>query len=337
MQLCRFRNTHPAFRGRVYIDDSTPKHQLHARWYSGTQHLAVLRVDFQTQDFTITHTPYDEEALPDHVAALDASTSADRSPYSLELESVSSLDGMDTDSRMTYRHQMAELALVGVNNTNDDSSGSVTKAVSNGSRPRGGTHDSQAAVASSVEGSGASEAVGPPVKHHLGQGLSLEAVASIDGKLGEGDCLIPARKSARQQIPDELSGLWCDGDTFSDQKPQTSSSAGDSGSSEAATAGKAVSAEGSEQNVSAIGSTSAENGADSSGSESNSNLNEVAEAKPSRGNGAGAGVGGGSSAGGRTGLQMQQLDLSWAWKLPDEPVCKPTSQPEKGRVAAAAN
>eukprot|EP00878_Enallax_costatus_P004272 GHUV01004502.1.p1 GENE.GHUV01004502.1~~GHUV01004502.1.p1 ORF type:complete len:701 (+),score=187.09 GHUV01004502.1:79-2181(+) len=323
LQLCRFRNTHPAFRGRVYIDDSTPEHQLHVRWYNGTRHLAVLRADFQTRSFTITHTPFDQDALPDHVAALDASTSADRSPYSLEVEAFSTLDAMDTDTRMRYRHQMAEAALAAADEADAASSGVVTNdrnnSSSNGSRGANGTSWA----------TGDSDTVKP----HLGEGLSTEAVASIDAKLGEGDCLIPARQSARREIPDELNGMWCVDHTFADQMPQASGN-GDSSSSATASgvataAAQAAAGEEADQDVSVTGSMSEDGGV----SPSEAGHNEVVVARASQsGGGASGGEGSGGGSGGSR-LQMQQLDLSWAWKIPDEPICAPTSQ----RVAAAAS
>ena len=81
--MCRFRNSHPAFKGRIYIDDSTPPHELLLRWYFGHGHVAELKADMKTYDFTISHTPY------------DSVDSAHPSPYSVDMASVFSIDVMD--------------------------------------------------------------------------------------------------------------------------------------------------------------------------------------------------------------------------------------------------
>lgn len=283
LQLCRFRNTHPAFRGRVFIDDSSPDHELHVRWYNGTNHLAVLRVNFQTQDFQIIHTPYEQQELPAAVAAVDASTGSDVSPYSLEVASFSSIDAADTETRMKYRHQMAEAAL--------------QAAAKNGDVPAKGN------------GNGASRDAAVPcdaVRQDLGEGLSTEAVAAADSKLAEGDGLVAARKSKRSEMPDEVSQML--NVEVGDEYGQTSSTNGN-GKAADATAAEAAAAAASEQ-----GSMDASATEEGSSSE------------------AGGPVAGATSVGGAGGVQMQQLDLSWAWRTADQPICAPPR-----RVAAAAS
>lgn len=106
LQLCRFRNSHPAFQGRIFIDDTTPPHQLHIRWYSGTQHMAVLWADLASKDFSISHTPYPADT-PEEQDDLASSTS---SPYSLDTASIFSIDALDEDQRAAKRRQMVQAA-----------------------------------------------------------------------------------------------------------------------------------------------------------------------------------------------------------------------------------
>jgi sucrose phosphorylase len=274
LQLCRFRNTHPAFRGRVFIDDSTPKHELHVRWYNGTNHLAVLRVDFKTKDFHIMHTPFEQQALPADVAAVDANTSRDVSPYSLEVASFNSIDALDTEARQRYRHQMAEAAL---QEAAADTGNSGASANGNGA----GQPSDMAVPRRNV-------------RQDLGEGLSLEAVAAADSKLADGEDLVAARKSERSQMPHDLA------DMLQDEMGRNGDAVG--------AAAEAAAAAASEQG--SIDASATEEGSSSD---------------------AGQPTTGATSVGGAGGVQMQQLDLSWAWKAADKAVAAPTQ-----RVAAAA-
>jgi hypothetical protein len=138
LELCRFRNRHPAFHGRVFVDDETAPHELHVRWYSGSSHMAVLWANLETHDFSITHTPYPEEASADARAGAPAATSVDVAAptaaagmiaaafgasvgdgvaaaagvsRSQDLASIFSIDALDPDARAAVRKQMAEAAL----------------------------------------------------------------------------------------------------------------------------------------------------------------------------------------------------------------------------------
>lgn len=143
LKLCRFRNRHPAFTGLVFVDDATPPHELHVRWYSGSKHMAVLWADLQTLEFSISHTPYQEdEAAAQGVkdastsaaaadAALDAAapnaaagaiaaafsasfgegTAAAAGVSSQDLASVFNIDALDEETRAAVRRQMVDAAL----------------------------------------------------------------------------------------------------------------------------------------------------------------------------------------------------------------------------------
>lgn len=60
LELCRFRNQHPAFRGRMHVEDDVPKHVLVVTWRNGEAR-ATLTVDFQTKAYNIAHTGQDHK------------------------------------------------------------------------------------------------------------------------------------------------------------------------------------------------------------------------------------------------------------------------------------
>lgn len=86
LKLCCFRNRHPAFQGRFYLDDDTPKHILHARWCKGGD-IAALYADLESCEFQIKYTPYDVNA----------------GSLSVDMPSIYSIDAMDLESRQRAR------------------------------------------------------------------------------------------------------------------------------------------------------------------------------------------------------------------------------------------
>jgi hypothetical protein len=94
LELCRFRNEHPAFKGRMYVDDSGPASQLRITWdYKGT-HKAVLHADVDSHEFSIRHTPYAADGLElSGLSSLDARG----------IFSVFSCDALDLPSRKLKR------------------------------------------------------------------------------------------------------------------------------------------------------------------------------------------------------------------------------------------
>ncbi|KAF6253876.1 hypothetical protein COO60DRAFT_372189 [Scenedesmus sp. NREL 46B-D3] len=137
IELCRFRNSHPAFQGRVFVDDATEPHELHVRWYSGSSHMAVLWADLETHEFSITHTPYPVEAALEAPASSAADAAVDAAAPTAaagaiasafgaavgdgaaaaagvgtdDMASVFSIDALDEESRAAVRKQMADAAL----------------------------------------------------------------------------------------------------------------------------------------------------------------------------------------------------------------------------------
>jgi sucrose phosphorylase len=55
LELCRFRNQHPAFRGRMHVPDDVPDHVLVVTWQNGDAR-ATLTADMKTKAFNIEHT-----------------------------------------------------------------------------------------------------------------------------------------------------------------------------------------------------------------------------------------------------------------------------------------
>ncbi|WIA16714.1 hypothetical protein OEZ85_013369 [Tetradesmus obliquus] len=94
LELCRFRNEHPAFKGRVYVDDSGPASLLKVTWDYKGLHKAVLVADVASHAFSISHTPYSPDGLElGGVSSLDARG----------IFSVFSCDALDLPSRKLKR------------------------------------------------------------------------------------------------------------------------------------------------------------------------------------------------------------------------------------------
>lgn len=55
LELCRFRNQHPAFNGEMSIDGDAPEHVLIVTWQKDDE-ICKLTADFKTKDFEIEHT-----------------------------------------------------------------------------------------------------------------------------------------------------------------------------------------------------------------------------------------------------------------------------------------
>jgi sucrose phosphorylase len=55
LELCRFRNQHPAFDGEMAVDDDVPDHVLGVTWQKDDE-LCRLTVNFETKAFEIKHT-----------------------------------------------------------------------------------------------------------------------------------------------------------------------------------------------------------------------------------------------------------------------------------------
>lgn len=55
LELCRFRNQHPAFNGEMKIDGDAPDHVLVVTWQKDDE-ICRLTADFKTKDFEIKHT-----------------------------------------------------------------------------------------------------------------------------------------------------------------------------------------------------------------------------------------------------------------------------------------
>ncbi|CAL5229827.1 g13231 [Coccomyxa viridis] len=60
LDLCKFRNTHPAFNGKISIVDGSSKHRLEVTWTNG-QHKATLKADVDDMSFDIIATQPNEE------------------------------------------------------------------------------------------------------------------------------------------------------------------------------------------------------------------------------------------------------------------------------------
>jgi hypothetical protein len=103
LELCRFRNEHPAFKGRVYVDDSCPASQLKVTWNYKGVHKAVLHADVATHEFSISHTPF---SAVDGSYDLSGLSSID----SRGIFSVFSCDALDLDSRKLKRTRMMAAA-----------------------------------------------------------------------------------------------------------------------------------------------------------------------------------------------------------------------------------
>lgn len=109
LQLCRLRNTHPAFQGRVFVDDSSPPHALHVRWYTPHGDMAVLDADMASRAFTIRTTPHPAaDALGEGGDAAVAAAAALGS-----VSSVFSLDGLDVPARQAARRRIAAALATG--------------------------------------------------------------------------------------------------------------------------------------------------------------------------------------------------------------------------------
>jgi hypothetical protein len=102
LELCRFRNEHPAFKGRVYVDDSSPASQLRITWHYKGVHKAVLHADVATHEFSISHTPY---------SAVDGMELSGLSSFEGRgIFSVFSCDALDLPSRKLKRTRMMAAA-----------------------------------------------------------------------------------------------------------------------------------------------------------------------------------------------------------------------------------
>jgi hypothetical protein len=63
LDLCRFRNQHPAFQGQITIFDDVPMHVLKVRWANGKEH-ATLTADLQTRSFDLRYTTPAQQENP---------------------------------------------------------------------------------------------------------------------------------------------------------------------------------------------------------------------------------------------------------------------------------
>lgn len=59
LDLCRFRNSHPAFEGQMIVDPTTEDHVLTVRWIKD-EHSATLVADMQEMSFCIHYTSVDD-------------------------------------------------------------------------------------------------------------------------------------------------------------------------------------------------------------------------------------------------------------------------------------